>query len=413
MRRRAVPGRSWDLLSETQAPPSSPLRLVCGGGKRAGGFLAGNVVGKVNSARELPRAAESQERGILRIRSQGKYLPSQDSGFARSALSCGGLAGLGLGLRTPPYLPAAWRKGAKRFRGRKTWFRCSGSTEQRWPLIESPTLSFLVSSLHREGVTGLLEDCELESVPVDRLARKACFQHPALTVPTLPGLYWTGRSASSNAAVCHPPSWGLSYFHVKVARSLGATATACPALQVPPGATPVSLWPLNHAAASSDKRRKKPAALSPSSLSLLQQSGRQPEKAQYVRPTFPAASTHPSRGGQDEGEERLQTTGSWAAPLLRSLGSPLEGGGGRGTLKARVQRERAPAHFLSLSPPPTLNQKMFPNSQHCSSLWVAWGMTPFPECWWPRPCTWCRWFTQNMRAGWICKIPFYKWGNWG
>ena len=140
-------------------------------------------------------------------------------------------------------------------------------------------------------------------MPVDRLApQKPVFQHPALTVPTLPGLYWTGRSASSNAAVCHPPSWGLSYFHVKVARSLGAAATACPALQVPQEQPQCHCGLLNRTQLPPQNRGERSHRSLPLfSLSLLQQSGRQPEKAQYVRPTFPAASTHPSRGGQDEG----------------------------------------------------------------------------------------------------------------
>lgn len=127
-----------------------------------------------------------------------------------------------------------------------------------------------------------------------------------------------------------------------------------------PKISPESLWPPeSHAAACSEQRRKKPSlSLLSLSLSLLQQSGRQPEKAQYLPPSFPAASTHLSRGREEEARSRP------LAPELHPLLLSLRGilwrvEERRGTLQARVQRESSWL-LLSLSPSPAFNQEGVP-----------------------------------------------------
>ena len=195
---------------------------------------------------------------------------------------------------------------------------------------------------------------------VDRLApQKPVFQHPTLTVPTLPGLYWIGRSASSKAALCHPPSWSLSYFHVNIARSLGAAATACLALWVPQDQPSVSV--ASWITRSCLLRTEEKEAIALFSLSLSSAAVRPAARKSPVSPSIHSCSLHaPEQRRRGGGEERLQTAGSWAAPLLRSLRGVLwRVEEGRGTLQAGVQRESS-WPLLSLSPPPAFNQEGVP-----------------------------------------------------
>ena len=80
-------GRSQAGLRPALWDPGTALQSTPPGLRRREGRQADssrrNVEGKVNSARELPRAAHSQERGILPFPIPGQIFTDPDSGRAQ------------------------------------------------------------------------------------------------------------------------------------------------------------------------------------------------------------------------------------------------------------------------------------------------------------------------------------------
>lgn len=190
-------------------------------------------------------------------------------------------------------------------------------------ITDSLSFRFLIAQ-RRLRASLLRGDCETESVAVSCLApQKPVFHHPALTVPTLPGLcIGQDRVLQCPVQQCSPLSLsflGLILFPRQSCKVLESRSCIVPSSACPPGPAPASLWVSESHADCLLRNRGEWSHPSLPPLSPLLQSGLPPEKAQYLPSSFPAASTSLNSGGGVETRSRFRP---WL--LLESPLQPAE-----------------------------------------------------------------------------------------